>query len=54
MGEEDEEIEITKKRAQIELRKDKKYESRWVWYHTLLAVELAVIILILLGVWWKI
>ena len=51
--EDDEEIEISKKKAQIELRKDKKYESRWVWYHTLLAVELAIIILILLGIWWK-
>ena len=41
-------------KTKIELERDKKYESRWVWYHTLLAVELAIIILILLGIWWKI
>ena len=53
VNEENEEIEITRKKAQLELRKDKKYESRWVWYHTLLASELAIIIIILLGIWWK-
>ena len=26
----------------IELERDKKYETNWVWYHTLLAVELLV------------
>jgi len=48
------EIEISQKKAQIDLAKDKKYESRWVWYHTLLAMELFIIIIILIGVWWKI
>ena len=28
--------------------KDKLYETRWVWYHTVLVVELAIIILLLL------
>ena len=41
-------------KTKIELERDKRYETRWVWYHTLLAVELAIIILILLGIWWKI
>ena len=35
------------------LDKDRLYETRWVWYHTLIAGELGVIILILLGIWWK-
>ena len=48
--EEDQEIEITKKKAQLELAKDKKYESRWVWYHTLLAVELALSNILLLWI----
>ena len=54
-AEEDElEIEISQKKAKIDLAKDKKYESRWVWYHTLLAMELFIIIIILIGIWWKI
>ena len=48
--EEDQEIEITKKKAQLDLAKDKKYESRWVWYHTLLAVELALSNILLLWI----
>ena len=48
--EEDQEIESTKKKAQLELAKDKKYESRWVWYHTLLAVELALSNILLLWI----
>ena len=47
------EIEISQKKAQIDLAKDKKYESRWVWYHTVLAVELFIIIIILIGIWWS-
>ncbi len=47
------EIEISQKKAQIDLAKDKKYESRWVWYHTLLAIELFIIIIILIGIWWS-
>ncbi len=40
-------------KTKIELERDRRYEARWVWYHTLIAGELAVIILILLGIWWK-
>jgi len=29
-------------KTQIELDRDKKYESRWVWYHTFLAAEILV------------
>ena len=47
------EIEISQKKAQIDLARDKKYESRWVWYHTLLAMELFIIIIILIGIWWS-
>ena len=30
------------------IEKDQLYETRWVWYHTVLVVELAIIILLLL------
>jgi len=30
------------------------YEARWVWYHTILAVELLIIIIVLLGILVKI
>ena len=45
-----EEEEITKKKAQLEIKRDRKYESRWVWYHTLLAVELALANIFLLWI----
>lgn len=32
----------------------KVYEARWVWYHTILAVELLVIIFVLIGILVKI
>lgn len=32
----------------------KVYEARWVWYHTILAAELFIIIMILLGILVKI
>ena len=37
-------------KTKIELERDKKYETNWVWYHTLLAGELLVIIAILLDI----
>lgn len=46
----DEEEELTKKKAQLEIKRDRKYESRWVWYHTLLAAELAVANLLLIWI----
>ncbi len=27
-------------KTKVELERDKKYETNWVWYHTILAVEL--------------
>ena len=29
-------------KTKIELERDRKYESRWVWYHTFLAGEILV------------
>ena len=29
-------------KTEIELERDKTYETRWVWYHTILALELFV------------
>ena len=34
-------------KTKIELERDKRYETNWVWYHTLLAGELLIIIVIL-------
>jgi len=27
-------------KSKLELERDKQYETKWVWYHTILAVEL--------------
>ena len=35
-------------KTKIELERDKRYETNWIWYHTLLAGELLVIIVLLL------
>ena len=37
-------------KTKIELERDRKYETNWVWYHTLLAMELLVIIVLLLWI----
>ena len=37
-------------KTKIELERDRQYETNWVWYHTLLAMELLVIIVILLWI----
>lgn len=29
-------------KTKIELDRDKKYETRWIWYHTFLAAEILV------------
>ncbi len=44
---------IQEGKTKVELERDKQYETRWVWYHTLLALEQLVIIIILIGIWWK-
>ena len=37
-------------KTKIELERDKRYETNWVWYHTVLAMELLVIIVLLLWI----
>ena len=37
-------------KTKVELERDKRYETNWVWYHTVLAVELLVIIVLLLWI----
>ena len=37
-------------KSKLELERDKQYETKWVWYHTILAVELAVVIILLLWI----
>ena len=27
-------------KTKIELERDRRYEAKWVWYHTILAIEL--------------
>ena len=39
---------LQKGKTKIELERDKQYETNWIWYHTVLAIELLVIIFILL------
>ena len=34
-------------KTKIEVERDKKYEINWVWYHTILAVELLAVIILL-------
>ena len=35
-------------KTKVELERDKRYESKWVWYHTLLVIELAIADVLLL------
>ena len=41
-------LRLQEGKTKIELERDKRYETNWVWYHTLLAGELLIIIVILL------
>ena len=41
---------IQEGKTKIELERDKKYETKWVWYHTLLAAELLVCCVLLLWI----
>ena len=34
-------------KTKIEVERDRKYEINWVWYHTILAVELLAVIILL-------
>ena len=37
-------------KTKVELERDKKYEERWVWYHTLLAILLGIDTILLLWI----
>ena len=37
-------------KTKVELERDKKYEARWVWYHTLLAILLGIDTILLLWI----
>ena len=37
-------------KTKVELERDKRYEIKWVWYHTLLAIELAIANVLLLWI----
>ena len=35
-------------KTKVDIERDKEYEIKWVWYHTVLAVELAITNILLL------
>ena len=37
-------------KSELELERDRLYETKWVWYHTILAVELLVCNILLLWI----
>ena len=37
-------------KTKVELERDKRYEARWVWYHTFLAIELLITNVLLLWI----
>ena len=37
-------------KSELELERDRQYETKWVWYHTILAVELALTNILLLWI----
>jgi len=41
---------IQKGKTRVELEKDHRYEIRWVWYHTILAIELLICNILLLWI----
>ena len=43
-------IPQTQEKSDIELERDKQYETKWVWYHTILAVELLICNVLLLWI----
>ena len=45
---------IQEGKTKVELERDKRYETNWVWYHTVLVVELAVANILLLAILIKI
>tara|TARA_B100001079_G_scaffold209788_1_gene183822 strand:+ start:362 stop:553 length:192 start_codon:yes stop_codon:yes gene_type:complete len=45
---------IQEGKTKVELERDKRYETNWVWYHTVLVVELAIANILLLCILIKI
>ena len=45
-----EDYELQQEDSRIELR---RYKVRWIWYHTILGVELAAVFLVLVGIYLK-
>jgi hypothetical protein len=41
-------------KTKIELDRDRRYETRWVWYHTVMAIEILVCNILLLWIALKI
>ena len=43
---------IQEGKTKVELERDKRYEARWVWYHTILAVFLgqSTVLLLWIGI----
>ena len=39
-----------REKSELELERDKHYETKWVWYHTILAVELLACSILLLWI----
>ena len=37
-------------KTKVDIEREKQYEIKWVWYHTLLAIELAVANILLLWI----
>ena len=45
-----EDYELQQEDRRIELR---MYKVRWIWYHTILGIELAAVFIVLLGIYLK-
>ena len=45
---------IKKEEYDVEIERNKKYEVRWVWYHTILAIELLITNILLIWILFKI
>ena len=41
---------IQEGKTKVELERDKRYEARWVWYHTILGVFLGIDTILLLWI----
>ena len=41
---------IQEGKTKVQLERDKRYEARWVWYHTILAVFLGIDTILLLWI----